>query len=282
MFRTLFLLLLSLPLCAVPIEKVEEVFSADYVLKGSSDDEDVMLCLHGFGMDETIACFVHDTKMAPYHLVGFNFPDWGDEIDITKPEQLCFGTIAELKPAILRLHSLVTNLHAERIHLYGFSAGGGAAVNLLSVLRCHRFQKELGLTADEMDAIYAAIERGTVVLDCPLKSIDEIADAREAESLYLQDESSSDIQYLKRCAAIYKANDLRPIDSLLKLSGSKLNVVLVLQQPDDIVSNRDDALFVKRLEAANCAGKTVIVYGPEGCHVPAMPSLVTAYTTYIL
>ncbi len=280
MLRTLFLLLLSLPLCAVPIDKVEEVFASDYVLKGFSDDEDVMLCLHGFGMDETIASFVHDTKMAPYHLVGFNFPDWGDEIDITKPEQLCFGTIAELKPVILRLHSCLTHLHAERIHLYGFSAGGGAAVNLLGVLKCHRFQKELGLTVDEMDAIYGAIERGTVVLDCPLKSIDEIFDERKAENLYLEDESATDLHYLKRCGDIYKANDLRPIDSLLKLSGSKLNVLLVLQQPDDIVGNRDDALFVERLEAANCAGKTIIVYGPEGCHVPAMPSLVTAYSQF--
>ncbi len=117
-----------------------------------------------------------------------------------------------------------------------------------------------------MATIYAAIERGSVVLDCPLKSIDEICDEKEPNN-----------PYLSRMADVYNNNDLRPIDSLLKMAGSKLNVVLVLQQPDDILSNRDDELFIERLESANRAGNTIIVRGPEGVHMPAMPSLIAAY-----
>ena len=270
MFRKFFALLFTLPIFATPIQEVRKTFFDDYIFEGESTDQDVMLCLHGFGMDKTISYFVHDTKMTPHHLVGFNFPDWGDNIDISRPETLCFGTILELKPVIDRMHACITELNAERIHLYGFSAGGGAAVNVLAVLKNHRFQDELGLTADEMDTIYAAVERGSVLLDCPLKSTDEICDELESGN-----------PYLKKTAEIYIENDLRPIDSLLKIAGSKLNVVLVLQQPDDILSNRDDALFIERLEEANRDGRTVIVLGPEGYHIPAMPSLVEGYKELI-
>ena len=266
MFKKLIPFLLTLPLMAAPIGDVKNTFKDDLVLPGKTENQEVMLCLHGFGMDQSIAEFVSETEMAPHHLVSFNFPDFGPDIDVSCPEKLSFGSIEELKPVIERLHRCITDLEADTLHLYGFSAGGGAAANTLAVLKEHRFQEELGLTAGEMDAIYAALERGTIVLDCPLKSIDEIADEIQKNNAELE-----------MMAKIYRENDLRPIDSIAKLEGSSLQVLLVLQDPDDTLSNRDDELYIARLEEANRLGKTVIVIGPEGLHAPALPTIVEFY-----
>ena len=266
MIKILFALFLSFPLLASTVAEIQEALPGDSVWEGVSEDQDVMLCLHGFGMDKMIGSYVHDTQLVTHHIFSFNFPDHGMDIDISKPETLCFGSVEELKPVIERLHTCITTLGANRIHLYGFSAGGGCAVNVLAALKKHRFRKELGLSAHEMDTIFEALERGTVILDCPLKSIDEILDEVEPEN-----------HYLAHVADIYKSNDLRPIDSLLKLKGSELNVLLILMQPDAILSNRDDALFIERLEEANRLGNTVVMLGHEGIHVPTMLSFMEGY-----
>lgn len=262
-FLTFFLA--TFPLFAVDFATVQEHFYDSRLIEGDGD-QDIMLCLHGYGMDDSISMFVEDTGMTPCHLVSFNFPDFGENINELDPHSMSFGTIWELKPAIDRLHRAVFQMGATSVHLYGFSAGGGAAANILGVLKTHRFQEELNMSAEEMDAIYAALEKGSVVLDCPLKSVDEICEA-----------TGHNTPCLEVIAERYKENNLRPIDSLVKMEGSKLRIVLGLQEPDAILSNRDDALYCERLSTSNKGGTTVIVIGDEGAHMPTMPSLTTAY-----
>ena len=59
---------------------------------------------------------------------------------------------------------------------------------------------------------------------------------------------------------------MRPIDSLLSLEGMRLYVVLHFQSYDEILSNSDDKIFIKRLKQANKKGVTHIRLGDDGGH----------------
>jgi len=92
-----------------------------------------------------------------------------------------FGTIKELLPAFYILKKHVLDKKQEAVDLYGFSAGGGAIVNLLSILNSDRYIKELkqiGIGRNEKIKLLNAIQKGIVILDVPLKSIEEIIEAR--------------------------------------------------------------------------------------------------------
>ena len=58
---------------------------------------------------------------------------------------------------------------------------------------------------------------------------------------------------------------MNPIDNLLLLSGLKLNFLLHFQNPDEVLSNRDDELFVERLRSVN-AGNTKVITGFDKGH----------------
>ncbi len=211
-----------------------------------------MLCLHGFGLDYSYA-----EKIKPYldrTLVSFNFPDHGTK---DKKYQLnsSFGTVKELLPVLYMLKKCVIEGGVEEIDLYGFSAGGGAAVNVLAILQTPRYDshlKKLGIHTAEKEKILKAIQKGTVILDTPLKSIEEIIDFRG---------SSFALQLINWR---FKLNNLRPIDGLRHLDGFK--VIVHFQTPDEVLSNRDDDLYIEKLRSHNRNGTVHVVKGSDGGH----------------
>jgi len=88
----------------------------------------------------------------------------------------------------------------------------------------------------------------------PLKSIDELIDFR-GPSLEFQ-----------IYAGRYRKNGFRPIDSLENLENLSLHISLYFEQPDEILSNRDDALFIERLKKYNSKGTTHVIIGTTGGH----------------
>jgi hypothetical protein len=74
----------------------------------------------------------------------------------------------------------------------------------------------------------------------------------------------------------YRANNMRPIDSVERIKGLKLNILLHFQQPDEIIGNREEQLFIDRLRAAN-SGITEVVIGHDGGHNSYHRSLWSAY-----
>jgi len=230
---------------------------------------DVMLCCHGAGGDESIATFLHSHKIIPDHLIGFRFPDSGVAVYTKDPHQTHFGTIKELAPLLYLMKTLTVDAGLKKLNLYGFSAGGGAVINALSVLAQHRYPEQLaaiGITPKTAQTILNAIQKGTVILDAPLKSIDEVHD--------MQDSSESLNVYVTR----YTQNNLRPIDSVTSLSSLKLKILLYFQTPDEVIYNRDDKLYIKRLLKANSKGKTHVVIADNGGHSAIHTSLWQAYT----
>lgn len=235
----------------------------------TNHNADVMLCCHGAGGDENIAPCLYSHKIIPDHLIGFRFPDFGTAAYTNDPHQTHFGTIEELLPLLYLMKTLVVDAGLEKLNLYGFSAGGGAVINALSILTQNRYPEQLasiGMTPKETQTILDAVQNGFVILDTPLKSVDEVRDLRG---------SSEELEVL---ATRYTQNNLRPIDSISSLSSLKLKILLYFQDPDEVIYNRDDQLYIKRLLKANSSGKTHVVIADNGGHSAIHTSLWQAYT----
>lgn len=205
-------------------------------------------------------------------LISFNFPDHDLLEKAYDPKKATFGTIKELLPAFYVLKKYVINEGLDSIDLYGFSAGGAVVINLLAVLNTPRYDaelKQLGISNKEKETLLSAIQKGIIILDVPLKSVEEIIDFRG---------SSIELEIL---AKNYRENHFRPIDALESLNGLSLDIILHFQDPDEIISNRDDQIYIERLKKANSRGTTSVVIGNDAGHVAPHSSLWQFYSEKI-
>lgn len=241
------------------------------IYKGKTANEGVILCCHGYGSDSSIASIIASYRPVPEHLVGFNFPDYSIHYRRIPADQVAYGTIKELLPAVYLLKRIVVDAQAEKVTLYGFSAGGAAVVNLVTLLNTASDNKDLsviGVTQEDVQKILAAIQKGAVLLDSPLKSIDEFNAAHPEASW-----DPKNALFTSR----YRENGMNPIEAIAKWKGLDLSVVVFFQNPDEAISNRDDALFKEKLLQANPHGRNVVLTGNEGGHLGFHRSLWKAY-----
>lgn len=223
----------------------------------------VMITAHGSGANYKIAESVQTDKT----VVTFNFPDY-DHYERGIPyANTTFGTFNEIAPLLYVMHKCASDGH-EPIDLYGFSAGGGAIINALGALNSTRFDSQLatmGIGQQEKDKILKAVQKGVIILDVPLKSMQEIVDFRGAHP------------DLKIALNRFSQNGMEPIDSMKYLEGLSLHVIVHFQVPDETLSNRDDQLFFSRLKNYNKLGTTVLVLGNDGGHLSFHQSLWNYY-----
>lgn len=233
--------------------------------------ERVMVCFHGYGGNYKTALSLKHLECIEATLIGFNFP----EHDIKKRKdydysKATFGTIDELLPALYVLKHVVMDQGIDSVDLYGFSAGGGALINVIGVLNTSTYDtklKEIGIRALEKEKLLSAIQKGIIVLDTPLKSIEEIIEYRG---------STLELECL---AKNYRDNNLRPIDSLELLEGLSLDILLHFQAEDEVLSNRDDAVYIEKLR--NVQPKTLVVVGDDGGHLSCHLTLWKLYSQKI-
>lgn len=232
------------------------------VVGADNKKSELTICCHGYGHSHQIVDVVNSRRIFDHQLVGFNFPDYGIT-DASDHNKVVYGTIDELLPLLYILKFYVCDQSIEKINLYGFSAGGGAIINALAILNNYSHPDQLrkiNLRQDDAKKIIAALTKGIVILECPLKSMQELIDFRGAT------------QNLMLITNNYNKNKLNPIDSVQHLSGLKLTIFLYFVNPDEIISNRDDALFIDRLKRSN-KGMTYIVSGTKGGHTGPHPEL---------
>jgi hypothetical protein len=252
------------------VAATEPLFDYDlhlFSLPGSN--QRTMICFHGYGANYKIAEFLKDTYQLKTTLVSFNFPEHDlEERDGYDPKTASFGTIDELLPAFYVMKKTILDQNLESIDLYGFSAGGGAVINVLAVLNAAAYDadlKRIGIGATEKKKLLSAIEKGVVVLDAPLKSIEEIIDFRG---------SSEEFEIL---AQKYRDHGFKPIDSLKMLKGLSLNVLLYFDKRDEVLSNRDDAIYIERLKSSQPSKEVRAITGDEGGHTAPHYALWKAY-----
>ena len=280
-FSSLFLMaIMGSHMHGITIEKLTTLlragsspFSYDLGIKvfpSKHKEASVMICCHGYGANNQIGDCVHSSGIVQEHIVSFNFPDYDLHRRPYDPKKSSFGTIHELMPLLYLIKKCVIDGQQEKISLYGFSAGGAAVINLLGILHHTSYDqqlKELGIGSEEKRKIIAAIEKGIIILDCPMKSLEEIMSVRG---------KSAEFEIL---AQQYVRNNMRPIDVLQTLAGLKLTILLYFENPDEILANRDDKLFIERLRAAN-KGKTEVITGSYGGHNSYHASLWNLYKKF--
>lgn len=241
-------------------------------IKGSSEDAEVTICCHGYSGNYKLGYILAKSGAIPTHVVSFNFPDFGAEVVHKEPSSLAFGSIEELLPLIYVMKECVVGAELDKIHLYGFSAGGGAIVNALAILSHELYSDKLqmiGVDQSIKKQILQAVQKGSIVLDCPLKSVEEMV-AHQQEN-----------PQIRTVQEQFEKNNLHPINSLRALHDLSLNILLHFQTPDQILTNRDDQLYIDRLKTVNYKGKTKVVLGKEGAHLPLQPSLQAAYKEFV-
>jgi hypothetical protein len=208
----------------------------------------VTICCHGYGGDNSIVDVINSYNIFSGHLLGFNFPDFAitSRVDHSKS---AYGTPKEILPLLYILKRCVCDLKHDKINLYGFSAGGGAIINALSALLNnnsidHELIK-LGVKPEHKKHILSALKRGLIVLDCPLKSVEEIITKRGPS------------KELEELARHYVTNKMIPIEVLNNLKGLNQTILLDFEKPDEVIGNRDDKLFIERLTKIN-HGNTIV------------------------
>lgn len=222
------------------------------LLHSTKNITEVTVTCHGYGANKEIGNYVASRLNMP--IVTFNFPDHdiNANFDVQKTS---FGTLQEYLPIIYVLKTCIAH-GIDTINLYGYSAGGGAIINMLAILNNPTYQKQLesiGVSQEDAETIKRAVSLGLIMLDTPLKSVTEILGIRPDET---------DIQYLARR---YKANGFEPIDVIDQLAGMKLHILVYFEEPDEILSNRDDQLYYQKLKSVN-VGTTHLVIGIEDGH----------------
>lgn len=239
-------------------------FTYDLHLSYQGESKDLaIVCFHGFGGDYRVGESVEQFMQGKATMVSFNFPDYGKRSGFLDPDQTSFGTVNEILPALYVLKQTVIDRDFSKVCLYGFSAGAAAAVNCISALNTtlqDAALQSVGIYDLEKKKILAALEAGDVILDTPLKSIDELF------ALY------GNTQELEVIGKRFRDNDMDPIHSLKFWQGLSLNVLVHFQIPDEVVSNRDDALFVEALKTY-CRGNVDVLVGSDSGHSLPHPTL---------
>jgi hypothetical protein len=223
-----------------------------------------IVCFHGMGGSFRIIRLIQSFGKVEETLVGFNFPDHHFSFIELAYRKVKYGTMDEILPALHVLKKIVIEDQFTEVSLYGFSAGGGAIVNILSMLNSTDYDEklqEVGIGDAEKALIIAALQKGNILLDAPLKSIAEVRD------FYGQ------WWFLHLLAAQYKKNGLEPIENLHKLQGLCLRYIVQFQAHDEVLSNRDDALFIERLRNASTCGSVFVIIDQERGHRPPHPLL---------
>lgn len=251
------LILLPLSLCACG----EDPPPFDYDLhltRLSGENAKTMICFHGMGGNYRVAHALKKTTKLAETLVSFNFPDHSLKEGAYDPYKTTFGTIQELLPAIYVLKQVIVVEGNEEVNLYGFSAGGGAIINVLAILNSSRYDSfltDINVTLKDKQKMLEVIQRGYIILDAPLKSVAEIIAFRGLT------------EELNIVGKRYCTNEMEPIDILPQLANLALHFIVHFQVPDEILSNRDDELFIERLEQYNQKGTTSVVIGSDGGHI---------------
>ncbi len=219
----------------------------------------VMICFHGMGGDYRIVDYVKEYSNLDSNFFSFNFPDYGIRVGSFTPEDTFLGSVDEILPALYVLKQAVIVDKFSKVSLYGFSAGGGAIINTLAVLNTSTYDeklKEIGIGPKEKKRIIMAIQKGHVLLDAPLKSVEEMKAFHQP------------MAEIEIVGARFKNNGMEPIGNIDKLQGLNLHYVVNFQSPDEVLSNRDDYLYIEKLKAASPKGSVAFVIEGKGHSLP--------------
>ncbi len=254
--------------------RIEHIIDHDPHVEARHDRPTIFF--HGWGDTKNSAKLLKAfTDVLPGDIITFHFHDHG--VIIPKLRHANLGQLPDVLTGLYVLKWACNTLHLSAVDLFGYSRGGATILNLIAVLndKTGRYDGELtriGIDATERHALLAMIQKGTIVLDCPL------TDVNVSVSMRMKKFTQHMIKTLSRVTK-YEPTGLQGLTSALHFKGLKLNILLHFQYHDTIVSNQNEAELYRRLYATN-PKTTYVVLGNDGGHMHTHAALAHTIHTF--
>lgn len=242
---------------------------------------------HGFGANKEAAFDIkhyHGAKRLPGDIVTFNFQDANNGAMNTSHSSL--GQWNDIKVALYVLKKLHDSGEKE-VGITAHSRGGATAINMVAALinqagRYDERLKALGIDAATRISIINMLQRGHVVLECPL------IDVRAAIQNQITQSSNSwfgawivpsviveSLAYSSAVSVNYVAplvlQEYRPWAEQARASAKEwkdanIPTIVHFQEKDEVLGNNYDIDFFNALETANGQDYTHFHKGDDGGH----------------
>ncbi|MGB8467961.1 MAG: hypothetical protein WCE21_03065 [Candidatus Babeliales bacterium] len=238
-------------------------------MKDSARSAHTTLYFHGWGDTKNSARLIKKYRsIIKENLVTFNFSDARPILG--KLGQSSFGQLPDVFPALYALNYTIDTLGLESIDLFGVSRGCAVIVNLLALLNDnHLFAAHtkqltaIGIGHKERQKLLAAIQRGTIILDTPLRSM----------------ALTPFPQWIAQTFTRYDNRLWQPENTVTLLKGLQVTTIVHFQHRDFIVSNKQEADFFYALAQLN-PQTTYLVMGNDGGHAHSHRALDKAMITF--
>lgn len=238
---------------------------------------------HDWGDSQlSIDYFHRNADYLPNTIVGFNFIDanFGAFLPTYKKSNFCQAKdIAALSTVL----AAVDISGADPIHIFGHGRGAGTIITTLSRLSRYsiyrRFFKKLGISREQAKNIIKKVQRGVIVLNCPL--IDMYTIIQDKLGWF---DMGWAIPFVRGCIlptiTQYRPCGDSPLKAARYLKRLDLTICIYTEQQDMMVGNRAEA----RLYAKLAGPDTYFCIGDDGSHFHTSSELATIrnalYTRY--
>lgn len=211
-------------------------------------------------------------NVLPGDVITFNFPDAGWRLPFPFFYS-SFGQISDVLPALYALAYAYDHFEVNAIDIFGYSRGGAVAINMIAVLHdTHGTYDEalayIGIDTNKRKKLLEIIQKGSLVLNCPL------ADTNATMQMY-----SPVIRKFFSKVTQYKADGLQAIQSVQKLGGLTLNILVHFQYHDKRVFNIKDGDLYSAFKHHN-PETTFLVLGNDGGHTHTQETLANTIHTF--
>ena len=180
-------------------------------------------------------------------------------------------------PALYVIKWAKDSLGLDSVDLFGYSRGGATILNAIAILndKTGEYDDELtriGIDQQERRAILKMIQRGCIVLNCPL------TDANVSAAFRFKNFAPKALQAFAKVGC-YQPKGMQALASAQQLGKLKLKFLIHFQHHDTIVSNENEANLYHRLAYYN-PRTTYIVLGNNGGHLHTHAALAHTVHTF--
>jgi pimeloyl-ACP methyl ester carboxylesterase len=225
---------------------------------------DVTVYIHGYGDNHqfTIPFFMLNSYMLPGTVIGFNFQDVTENAFKLKIGKSSVGQSGDIATLSLVL-KMLDECGVESFNLFGYSRGGATTVTTLGRLCSydqHRlFFERIGITEQQAHRIITKVQKGTIVLNCPL--IDSNAVAHYWFGRFDKFFMNSIIPRIME----HRAHEDQAIHAADAIQKMNFRILVHFQKNDKVLGNEPaiDACFYNNLKGPH----TYLVIADDGGHL---------------
>lgn len=247
--------------------------------------------LHGFGASKRAAKLLkgcYGTQRLPGDIITFDFADANNNgMDLS---QSSLGQWNDIKTALYVLKKLHDAGETE-IGINAHSRGGATAINMVAVLtdtkgKYNTRLSELGIDDTTRTAILTMLQRGHIVLECPLVSVSKVIQhhiKQTSTSLLgnwitnlfssLSAGSAKSANYAAPLVLRkYRAWEEQAIDSVDTWNNANIPTIVHFQEYDEVLGNDMDMEFFTKLQRSNGYTHTYLHKGRDFGHNSSLES----------